>query len=130
MRITPEYIESLVESVEYSYNDTLTIATVTTKSGTKLVGHSACLDPANYDKATGEQIARKNAVEQLWALEGYFIRKLGLHDVPGELSSPGLSLHVHMDTPRPDLDNKWYQHFRTVACYLQPTLEEIGKRAW
>lgn len=42
-------------------------------------GHSACVDPANFDAEIGERIARKNAehaVEQkLWELEGYALWK-------------------------------------------------------
>ncbi|WP_199097292.1 Gp49 family protein [Dyella sp. ASV21] len=42
-------------------------------------GHSACVDPANYDQAKGEQFARKDAEQKvtnkLWELEGYALYK-------------------------------------------------------
>lgn len=124
MRLTPAYIQSQVESVEYTYSGTLTIATVLTKSGTKLVGHSACLDPANYNREIGEQIARKNAIEQLWALEGYVIAKLGLSDAPGELTDAPIGIAVLPDEDRPSfICHKWHQHFRSVSviCFPEPT---------
>jgi hypothetical protein len=116
MKLTPAYIESQVLNADYAYDGTHTTCTITTRHGSKHTGTSACLDPANYDRAIGEQIARKNAVEQLWALEGYVVSKLGLSLVPGELSdlfaytaskaemlTPGLwkrSLTVELMTPR------------------------------
>jgi hypothetical protein len=78
MRLTPDYLESIVISTDYDYNGTHTVATITTACGLKFTGTSDCLDPASYDKGIGEDIARKNALAQLWEPEGYFFAKLGL----------------------------------------------------
>lgn len=43
------------------------------KNGFKVWGHSACVDPKNYSKAIGEQLAYKDAVDKLWPLEGYLL---------------------------------------------------------
>lgn len=82
MRLTRQYLEEQVKAVDYTYNGKFTICTITTVSGTKLVGTSGVLDPANYDKQIGEVVAHENAVNQLWQLEGYFFQKLGLGDKP------------------------------------------------
>lgn len=76
MKLTPDYIESQVVDTKYQVDGTFTICTITTKAGIKLVGTSGCLDPKNYVEEVGESIARRNAVEQIWALEGYFVAKL------------------------------------------------------
>lgn len=78
MKLTREYLDKQVQAVDYTYNGLFTICTITTVSGTKLVGTSGVLDPDNYDKAIGEKVAYENAVNQLWQLEGYFFSKLGL----------------------------------------------------
>lgn len=82
MRLTRQYLEEQVKAVDYTYNGQFTICTITTVSGTKLVGTSGVLDPANYDKQIGEVVAHENAVNQLWQLEGYFFQKLGLGALP------------------------------------------------
>jgi hypothetical protein len=86
MKLTPEYISSQVLTCGFDYNGTYTVCTITTRHGSKHVGTSGCLDPANYNREIGEQIAHKNALDQLWALEGYVVSKLGLSLVPGELT--------------------------------------------
>ncbi|UZV39963.1 hypothetical protein LPP1_g37 [Leptolyngbya phage LPP-1] len=41
------------------------------ESGFTVTGRSACVDPANFDVELGKKYCRENAIEQLWALEGY-----------------------------------------------------------
>ena len=38
-------------------------------------GESACVSPANFDAEVGKKIAFDNAVEKIWALEGYALRE-------------------------------------------------------
>lgn len=49
------------------------------KNGYTIVGKSACADPANFDADKGCYWARKDAVKQIWPLEGYLLRQR-LHD--------------------------------------------------
>jgi hypothetical protein len=53
----------------------ITLALVTTKSGFTVIGTSGCADPANFNREIGEQIARRNAVSQLWGHMGYALRQ-------------------------------------------------------
>jgi hypothetical protein len=39
-----------------------------------VTGESACASPENYSKELGEKIARDNARQKIWALEGYALR--------------------------------------------------------
>lgn len=71
MKVTEEELNGLIEDVRYLVDGTMTICVIKLKCGFKLTGVSACIDPANYDKGVGEDIAYKNAFDQLWQLEGY-----------------------------------------------------------
>jgi hypothetical protein len=70
-KIEPWELEDQVAKTEFVRDETLTIAIVTLHNGMKLVGHSACINPADYDREIGENIARGNAVDQLWPLMAY-----------------------------------------------------------
>lgn len=42
-------------------------------------GESAATSPENFDQAIGRKIARENARNKIWGLEGYLLREK-LHD--------------------------------------------------
>jgi len=72
-KITPEHLESLIIGESY-YNfpgTTVTVCCLSLENGFNAVGDSACVDPANFDVAIGECIAREKAVDSMWSLEGY-----------------------------------------------------------
>ena len=54
---------------------TLTIIVLELANGFTVTGESACADPANYDAEIGRKIARDNAVNKIWALEGYLLKE-------------------------------------------------------
>ncbi len=87
MKLTLDYIKEQVDAVDYAYNGTFTVCTITTWAGVKLAGTSGCLDPKNYDRAIGEKVAYDNALSQIWALEGYFFAKLGVADEDVDLDA-------------------------------------------
>lgn len=87
-RLTPDHIENCIAAEYYGrashlFRDApshtalecLTICTLVTKSGFTLVGTSACASPENYDPDIGRKLARQNAREQLWKLEGYLLKE-------------------------------------------------------
>jgi hypothetical protein len=39
-----------------------------------VIGESAAASPENFDEAIGKRIARDNARNRIWALEGYKLR--------------------------------------------------------
>lgn len=93
-RITPARIEEVITS-EISFTvgnagralncpvsnaaDLLTICVLTLKNGFTVTGESACASPENFDAEIGHKIARSNAVNKIWALEGYLLKQ-ALHD--------------------------------------------------
>lgn len=71
---------ALGQPVNMSLN-LLTICVLTLRNGFTVVGTSACASPENYDEALGQRIARRNAVDEVWKLEGYLLRER-LHTSP------------------------------------------------
>lgn len=52
----------------------LTICVLVLRNGFTVTGESACASPENFDAAIGHKIARENAREKIWALEGYLLK--------------------------------------------------------
>ena len=53
----------------------LTFCVLVLKNGFTVTGESACASPENFDAEIGRKIARQNAREKIWALEGYLLRE-------------------------------------------------------
>ena len=76
-RVTPERVEEVIASEQYHVfaGTTFTACLLTLQNGYTVLGESACASPENFDAALGRKIARKNAVNKIWALEGYLLRQ-------------------------------------------------------
>ena len=101
-RITPEHIEGVIASEHYftaydgregaliaetyvgrekpTDNDLLPLKLLTfcvfvLKNGFTVTGESACASPENFDAEIGRKIARGNAVNKVWMLEGYLLKQ-------------------------------------------------------
>ena len=75
-RLTPDLIESKIVKEEYHLlTDVLTVCVLTLENGFTVTGESACVSPANYNKEIGDRIARDNAKEKIWVLEGYLLKQ-------------------------------------------------------
>lgn len=76
-RVTPERLEVVIVSEQYHVfpNTTFTACLLTLKNGYTVIGESACASPENFDAALGRKIARDNAKNKIWALEGYLLRQ-------------------------------------------------------
>lgn len=57
----------------------LTFCVLVLRNGFTVTGESACASPENFDPAIGRDIARRNAREKIWLLEGYLLKQR-LHD--------------------------------------------------
>lgn len=76
-RVTPAHIDGTIAH-EYTYvvpGTALTICVLTLRNGYLVLGKSAAASPENFDKAIGARIARENARNEIWALEGYLLRE-------------------------------------------------------
>lgn len=97
-RITPDHIESVIVAEHYftaeegakmnliqvNFDDDfvlppslrfLTFCVLTLQNGFTVTGESACASPENFDEEIGKKIARENAREKIWLLEGYLLKQ-------------------------------------------------------
>ena len=54
---------------------TTTVCVLVLMNGYTVVGESACVSPENFDEDRGRSIARANALEKIWGLEGYLLKE-------------------------------------------------------
>ena len=68
-------IDFQTEPAHYHHwpNTTSTICRIELDNGFCVIGHSACVDPKNYNKDAGETLAYDRAYEQLWQLFGFML---------------------------------------------------------
>lgn len=76
-RITPERLEEVIVSEQYHVfpNTTFTACLLTLQNGYTVLGESACASPQNFNAELGRKIARDNAKNKIWQLEGYLLRQ-------------------------------------------------------
>ena len=76
-RLTPDMIDATIVSEQYHVfpNTTLTVCALTLRNGYIVTGESAAASPENFDQAIGRKIARENARNKIWGLEGYLLRE-------------------------------------------------------
>ncbi|MDZ7789710.1 MAG: Gp49 family protein [Xanthomonadales bacterium] len=53
----------------------LTFCVLILENGFTVTGESACASPENFDEEIGRKIARQNAVDKIWPLEGYLLKQ-------------------------------------------------------
>lgn len=75
-RLKPADIDQAIVSEQYYVfpKTTLTVCALTLKNGFIVTGESAAASPENFDKEVGRKIARENARNKIWSLEGYVLR--------------------------------------------------------
>lgn len=75
-KVTKEGIEAKIKKIGYNQiSEKFTICIITLENGFEVTGESACVDPKNYDREIGERIAKENAFEKIWLLEGYLLQE-------------------------------------------------------
>jgi hypothetical protein len=75
-RLTPDAIDATIVSDDYHVfpGTTVTVCCLTLRNGFTVIGESACASPENFDQELGRKIARDNARNKIWQLEGYLLR--------------------------------------------------------
>ena len=53
----------------------LTFCVLVLENGFTVTGESACASPENFDPELGKKIAKDNAIQKVWALEGYLLKE-------------------------------------------------------
>jgi hypothetical protein len=75
-RLNPAHIDAQIVSEAFHVfpGTTMTVCLLTLRNGFHVVGESAAASPENFDAEIGRKIARDNARNKIWALEGYLLR--------------------------------------------------------
>lgn len=78
LRVTSDRVDSVIIGEDYYVfpGTTVTVAILKLKNGFAVTGESACASPENFDAELGRKIARAQARDKIWALEGYSLRNL------------------------------------------------------
>lgn len=76
-RLTPAIIDAQIVADQFYVfpGTTVTVCALTLRNGFVVIGKSAAASPANFDAEIGRQVARAEARDQIWALEGYLLRE-------------------------------------------------------
>jgi hypothetical protein len=67
----------------------VTICVVVLKNGFKIIGSSCCAHPAMFEASIGRDLAREDAIEQIWPILGYQLKD-ALHREAAERRAAGL----------------------------------------
>jgi exopolyphosphatase/pppGpp-phosphohydrolase len=76
-RLTPAMIDAAIVGEHFHVfpGTTMTVCALALRNGFIVTGESAAASPSNFDEAIGRKIARDNARQKIWALEGYLLRE-------------------------------------------------------
>lgn len=76
-RLSPDKIDAVIIGEDYHIfpGTTLTVCCLKLRNGFTVTGESAAASPENFDIEIGRKIARGNARDKIWALEGYLLRE-------------------------------------------------------
>lgn len=76
-RVTPDMVQEAIAGEDYHIfpGTTLTVCCLKLQNGFTVTGESACASPENFDEELGRKIARKDAENKIWMLEGYLLRE-------------------------------------------------------
>ena len=76
-RLTPELIDEIITDEDYYVfpKTQTTVCLLTLKNGFTVLGESACASPENFNEELGKKIARGNARDKIWMLEGYLLKQ-------------------------------------------------------
>lgn len=114
-KVTPEQITALMARVTFKGNVEGTSTFVHAYLDDKFylaTGHSACVDPANFNEKIGYDIARKNASlkahDKLWELEGYALWKQ-LQAEPTQEGKRHLFTSYQLETMVKDAESKGFE---------------------
>lgn len=84
-RLDGDIIDNKITGEDYHLflGSTVTVCKLTLENGFSVIGQSACASPENFDAQLGRELARKDARQQIWQLEGYLLRQRLYNEATG-----------------------------------------------
>jgi hypothetical protein len=78
-RLCPADIDAVIVGETYTVlpSEKAMICELTLKNGFTVRGESACVSKDNFDFGIGSKIAKENARNKVWELEGYLLQEKG-----------------------------------------------------
>lgn len=76
-RISPDDLDAKIAGEMFYVfpGTTLTVCCLRLENGYTVTGESAAVSPENFDEEIGRKIARAEARDKIWQLEGYLLRE-------------------------------------------------------
>lgn len=76
-RLKPADIDKAIANEQYHVFEgtTTTVCALTLRNGYTVIGHSGAVSADNFDEEIGRKVARENARQKIWELEGYLLRE-------------------------------------------------------
>jgi len=76
-RLTPALIDEVIVDEDYYVfpGTTTTICRLSLRNGFSTIGESAAVSLENFDEEIGRKVARVNARDKIWMLEGYLLKE-------------------------------------------------------
>lgn len=76
-RLSPDSLDAKITREIYHVfpGTTMTVCCLVLENGFCVIGDSAAASPENFDAEIGQKIARAEARDKIWQLEGYLLRE-------------------------------------------------------
>lgn len=76
-RVRPHDLDELISTEQYHVFEgtTVTVCCLTLENGFSVIGTSAAASTQNFNAELGRNIARAEARDKIWELEGYLLRQ-------------------------------------------------------
>ena len=76
-RLSPANVDEKILSEQYHVfpGTRTTVCCLVLENGFAVVGHSSAVSEENFDEEIGRKVARADAREKIWPLEGYLLRE-------------------------------------------------------
>ena len=102
-RLTPEHIDSVIVGETYTNlpDGRTVVCQLTLRNGYTVDGTSACVSKENFNQDIINKIARENARNKIWQLEGYLLKEK-LH----QAAQPPKHHIERMQSEKQELDTK------------------------
>lgn len=76
-RLNPAHIDAQIVDEDYHVfpGTTVTVCCLKLRNGFNVTGESAAVSLSNFNAETGRKVARENARDKIWMLEGYLLKE-------------------------------------------------------